>query len=99
MKVSIIDQSRNELLKRLEVKFQVEHPNDGTPSRLEVREKIANKLGIDVERVYVRKMETKSGVRVAVGEAMIYDTVDQAKYVEPEHIILRNVKKKEEKVQ
>jgi ribosomal protein S24E len=35
-------------------------------------------------------METKTGTMIAVGEANAYDSIEQAKFVEPKHIIARN---------
>jgi len=97
MKIQIINQQRNELLKRNEVTFQVDHEGSGTPSRVEIRQKLAGMLKTDEEKVYVKKIETKTGSMTAVGEANVYDSVEQAKQIEPEHIILRNTSKSEKK--
>lgn len=90
MKINIINQRRNELLKRLEVKFRIDHEKSGTPTRIQIRQSLAGMLDVDEERVYVKKVETKTGTTITFGEANIYDSVSQAEYVEPEHIILRN---------
>jgi len=95
MKVEIIHKHRNELLKRNELRFSVDHGSSGTPSRIEVRKKLADTLNVEVERVYLRKVETRTGGMIAIGEANIYDSVEQAKYVEPEYIVLRNTPKSE----
>ncbi|MFB0523133.1 MAG: 30S ribosomal protein S24e [Candidatus Bathyarchaeia archaeon] len=97
MKIKVINERRNELLKRNEVTFQVDHEGSGTPSRIEVRQKLAGVLRADEERVYVKKFETRTGSMIAVGEASVYDSVDQAKYVEPEHITVRNAPISKEK--
>ena len=93
MKVKISSQKRNDLLKRREVKFTVGHEGAGTPSRIETREQIASMMNADINCVYIGKMETKTGSTVAVGEANVYDSLDQARYTEAEHIVLRNVPK------
>ena len=91
MKVRITSEEYNPLLKRKEVAFEVEHgETGGTPSRFEVRKQLAVSLKIDPELVYVKKMKTKTGTMIAVGEANAYDSIEQAKLVEPEHIIARN---------
>jgi ribosomal protein S24E len=36
-------------------------------------------------------VETKTGTMLAVGEANLYDSPEQVKLVEPEHIITRNI--------
>ena len=96
VKLKIIDQKRNDLLKRLEVRFQINHEGDGTPTRMQVRQSLSSALDVDEEKVYIKKFETKTGTNIAFGEANIYDSVAQAEFVEPEHIILRNRPKKEE---
>jgi ribosomal protein S24E len=104
MKVKITSKEYNPLLKRKEVAFEVEHAETrGTPPRFEVRKKLAAKLKTDLELVYIKRMETKTGTMIAVGEANAYDSIEQARLVEPEHMIARNMppekseEKKEEK--
>jgi small subunit ribosomal protein S24e len=96
MKVKIVSEEYNPLLKRKEVTFKVEHAETGgTPPRFEVRKQLATLLKTDLEVVYVKKMETKTGIMTAVGEANAYDSVEQAKLVEPKHIVARNVPPKQ----
>jgi ribosomal protein S24E len=40
--------------------------------------------------VFVKKFETKTGTRIAFGTANVYDSVEQAKFIEPEYIKKRN---------
>jgi len=96
MKVKIISKEYHPLLKRKEVTFKVEHTETrGTPPRFEVRKQLASLLKTDLELVYVKRMETKRGTMTAVGEANAYDSVEQAKLVEPKHIVARNVPPKQ----
>lgn len=95
MKIAIINQTRNQLLKREEVAFRVDHEEGGTPPRTVIKQRLADILNASAETVYLIKYETKTGSMAAVGEARIYDTVEQAKYAEPEYIILRNSPEKE----
>jgi len=95
VKLEIIEQRRNELLKRLEVEFQIDHEKSGTPTRMQVRQSLAAMLDVDEEKVNIKKIETKTGTTISFGRANIYDSPSQAEYVEPEHIILRNRPKKE----
>ena len=91
MKVNIISKKQNNLMKRKEVRFSVDHSETGgTPSRAEVSRHLASALGTKLELVFVENMETKTGTMVTVGEANIYDTIEQAKFMEPKHIIARN---------
>jgi len=97
VKIKIIREQRNELLKRNEISFTVDHEGDGTPSRAEIRQKLADELSADVDRLYLRKVETSTGSTKAVGQASLYDSVGLAEYVEPKHIVLRNVPEKKGK--
>ena len=94
MKLEIISKKQNPLMKRREVTFRVEHSQTGgTPSRAEVRKQLASLLKTKPELVYVKNMETKRGTMIAVGEANVYETDEQAKFVEPKHVIARNAAK------
>lgn len=101
MEIKIISEKYNPLLKRKEVIFQVEHEQiRGTPPRFEVRTKLAEMLKMNLDRIYVKKLETKTGTMVALGEANAYDSVEQAMFIEPKFIIERNTpKEKEEKLE
>lgn len=91
MKVSIISKEQNNLMKRREVSFSVDHSDKGgTPTRAEVSQQLASLLKSKLELVYVQNMETKRGTMVTVGEANVYDSIEQAKFLEPKHIIARN---------
>ena len=92
MEVKIVSRKENPLLKRREIRFQVEHDQAGsTPPRLEIRKAVANALELDANLVFVKKLETKTGMQTAIGAANIYDSIEQAKLIEPEYIIKRNV--------
>jgi len=91
MKLKIVSKEQNPLMKRNEVTFSVEHAQTGgTPSRVELRKQLATLLKTDLELVYVKQVETKTGTMVAIGEANAYDSIEQAKLMEPKHIIARN---------
>lgn len=92
MEVKITEQKQNILLKRKEILFEVEHSQTkGTPSRIEIRNKLADILKTKLELVFVKRVETKTGTMKAQGEANAYETMEQAKLVEPEYIITRNI--------
>ncbi len=98
MKVKIVSEKYNPLLKRKRVIFEVEHQKvKGTPPRLEIRAKLAEMLKMKREQVYVRKMETRTGTMIALGEANAYDTIDQATLIEPKYVIERNTPKEKAK--
>lgn len=101
MELKIIDEHKNVLLKRKEITFEVNHSQTkSTPSRVELRNKLAETLKTKPELIYIKRVETKMGTMLATGKANAYDSIEQAKRVEPKYIIARNTpaaEKKEEK--
>lgn len=103
MELKILDEHKNVLLKRREITFEVNHSQTkSTPSRVELRNKLAEALKTRPELVYIKHVETKTGTMLATGKANAYDSPEQAKRVEPKYIVARNTpasEKKEEKVE
>jgi len=92
MAVKIVSTKENPLLMRKEIQFHVDHEETGsTPPRLEIRKAVADALKTDVDLVFIKRFETKTGMHTAVGLANLYDSVEQAKLIEPEYIIKRNI--------
>ena len=89
MDIEILDEEQNPMLHRTDVTFQIVH-EDATPSRLSVRDSLAAKLDKDAEEVVVREMDTKFGMRKTVGYAKVYESPEDAKEVEQEHMLERN---------
>jgi len=91
MEVKIVSTKGNPLLKRKEVDFRVEHgPKGKTPTRLEVKKAVAAELKTSEEMIFVKRMQTMTGTNTAVGIANVYETVEQAKFIEPKYIRKRN---------
>ena len=91
MEIKITSNNKNPLLERKELSFRVyQKPKGKTPTRLEVKKTIATELKINEELVFIKKMKTMTGTTIARGVANAYETIEQAKLVEPEYIIKRN---------
>jgi small subunit ribosomal protein S24e len=91
MQIKIDSTKENPLLKRKEVGFTImQGPKEKTPQRLEVKKALAGEMGIGDEVVFVKRMKTKTGTSTTVGVANVYQSVNQAKLVEPEYIRKRN---------
>jgi len=98
MEIKITEEQQNILLKRKELLFEVEHSQTkGTPSRFEIRNKLAEILKTKPELVYVKRVETKTGTMRAKGKANAYESVEQAKLIEPKYIVTRNMPPSEKK--
>ena len=94
MEVKIVSKRHNPLIGRTEIDFEVR--SDETPKRIEVRKELASMLNVELDRVYVVKMLTKTGLRLTVGRAHVYDSAERAVFIEPEHIKRRNSPEAEE---
>jgi small subunit ribosomal protein S24e len=102
MEIKILSDNRNPMLKRREISFSVEHEQMGsTPSRKEVRAAVAVAVKTDENVVFVKRFVTKTGMQTATGFANVYESIEQAKLIEPEYIVNRNIppEKPKEEVQ
>lgn len=91
MQVKIDSIKDNSLLKRKEVGFTIiSGPKEKTPQRLEVKKAVATEMKLGDDVVFIKRMRTKTGTSITVGVANIYQSVNQAKLVEPEYIRKRN---------
>ncbi len=89
MDVDIISEAENPMLHRTDVTFELVH-EEATPSRLQVRDSLAAKLNKDSDEVVIRKLDTKFGMRKTVGLAKVYESADDARNVEQQHMLERN---------
>lgn len=92
MKITILSQKQNPLLKRKEIAFEVDHNKEGkTSSRNELRKNLAKMLDTKPELVFISKIETTTGAMTAKAKANAYESIAQAELIERKHIIARNV--------
>ncbi len=90
--LEIIGRRKNPLLFREEItfKFRFQGP---TPSRKEVKDAVVNFLGVEEDRVVIRKISQDYGMTEAKVLVMVYDSPEKVKEIEPKHIIARHEKK------
>jgi len=86
----IVSDKENTLIGRREIVMVLHHEGRPTPMRITLRMKLAEKLGADIKRVYVRSIQTEYGIGRSRIRVHVYKTVDRALYFEPKHIIERN---------
>ncbi len=89
MELRIEKERYNPLLKRKEVYFRVIF-NGATPRRNDVREKLAAILNANLNTLVIDWMRTEFGKTEAIGYAKIYDTEEDMRSIEEEHILRRN---------
>lgn len=90
MDINIVEQKKNPLLSRVEVRFTVSHLNAQTPSRDQIREQLAAKLGSKKGLVVVDSMNSVFGKSETKGYARLYETPEAIGQNEPDHLLKRN---------
>jgi small subunit ribosomal protein S24e len=90
MELEISEKKQNPLLSRWEVRFVVQHPNEKTPSRDAIREKLAGTLSAKKANVVVDSMNSVFGKGTTKGYARVYDAPEQLAKNEPHYILKRN---------
>ena len=98
MKLKVINEKYNPLLKRKEVNIEVIHEKSGTPDRAALRKNLIDECKSEEDNLYIVNLQTQTGTNKSICYAEIYDDADYARKVVPKHIIDRNFPpKKEEK--
>ena len=91
--IEVIEEKKNPLIDRKELKFRVDHFGAGTPNRLEVKKKIAANQGADEKLTIIRNLNTHFGASYVIGKAHIYENSKDLQYFESFHIQVRNLEK------
>lgn len=90
MDIEISEKKQNPLLARWEVRFVVQHANEKTPTRDQVREKLAAQLNSKKGNVVVDSMKSAYGKGATKGYARIYETPEVLAKNEPHFMLKRN---------
>ncbi len=89
MDINIIENKYNPLLNRHEVDFNVSFEGP-TPSRNDIRSKLAAMLNKPLELLIIQKVDNYFGKQEAKGYAKIYDDEQSMKKLENEYVLNRN---------
>jgi small subunit ribosomal protein S24e len=90
MDIEITEQKKNPLLARTEVRFQLHHMGEKTPTRDAVREKLAAQLNSKKGNIVVDSMNSAFGKSSTRGYARVYDAQEALAKNEPHYILKRN---------
>jgi small subunit ribosomal protein S24e len=90
LELRIIEERPNPLMKRVEYRFEVGHGTAATPSRDTVRTEFAKAVKVPKDRVVIERMEARFGTAKSEGVAVAYQSVEIAKSIVREHILVRN---------
>lgn len=91
MEINVTRETYNPLLKRKEIELVIQHEEQGTPQRFEIRKRMASKLGSKIENVFVVGLRTSTGLRRTACSLQVYDDPSTASSTIPEHVALRNL--------
>ena len=88
MEIEIVQDTRNELLSRRELRFVLTH--DGpTPSRKEIMGRICAMKNVAEELAVLDPLSTRYGMMQAEGNIRIYDTDEAKNRAESDHLFTR----------
>ncbi|RZN60826.1 hypothetical protein [Methanonatronarchaeum sp. AMET6-2] len=96
MEIDIFERKENPAVKREEIRFKIDHMGNGTPTRSEVKAKIAAEEDLTKSLLVVDNLKTKTGLGVTEGYAKIYTRMDDLKEIEQDHIVERNTTEQKE---
>jgi small subunit ribosomal protein S24e len=89
MEIKINEDTHNPLLNRRKIDFTTTF-DGATPSRNEIKNKLAAMMDISPELIVVQDIDNQYGKKEARGYAKIYDDANTLKSVECNYIIERN---------
>ena len=93
MNIHLVKETKNPLLGRKSVEFQIEAKI--TPSRKDVAAALAKALKVDEKLIVLDKVDQKTGTNVTIAFAKVYDNEELLKRVDLGYKQERGVPKKE----
>jgi small subunit ribosomal protein S24e len=94
MEIQIIKDKTNSLLNRREISLRVK--DKSTPSRIEVKGKLAALLNSKPELIVIERLDTIYGKQELMGTACIYHAEERLKQLAHQHLIARDAPKAKE---
>ena len=88
MEIEIENKKDNRYLRRIEVRYKINHEGGRTPRRGEVKKLLARELEKSENLIAIDFINTEYGKNVSGGYAKIYDDEESMK-IEREHILKR----------
>jgi ribosomal protein S24E len=91
MNYNVLDEKENDLLKRKELKLEIEHLLAATPSKTELLKELATAYSVPEENIIIDYIFTQKGIGKSVAKVKIYKEKPKVKEKK------QKVKKEEEK--
>ena len=89
--LEILEEKKNPLIDRIELKVKIDHFGKGTPNRLEVKKKVSALKDSNEKLTIVKEVKTHFGATQDIAMVYIYGNVEELQYFEPFHIRVRNL--------
>jgi len=89
MDIKVVKDKKNSLLNRRELDFVVKYEGS-TPSRNDVKNKLAAMLNAPLELLVIQRIKTEYGMQESKGYAKLYEDADRMKQVEQAYVLKRN---------
>ena len=90
MDLKIISRENNQLLNREEIIVLIDHKNEPTPKRDDIKEKVSAMIGKDKNLIVVEKILTEFGKQRSKAFVNVYQNEEDMKKLELKHILKRN---------
>ena len=90
MEIEFIEEKENKLFNRKEIKFYVDYDGESTPKILDIKSKLVALLNTKKDLLVVDNVQPHYGEPKALGYAKVYETVDDLKYIETNHVLAKN---------
>lgn len=97
MEVKITKQAENPLLKRKEIVFEVDHKGATTPSKKDVRNKLAALLAANEKLLIVDAYASSVGTGVSCGSARLYSDEKMLACAETKPTVKKNMENRTKK--
>ena len=91
MELQIIKDKANPELKRREISLKI--INKGTPSRIEVKNKLAALANSKPELIVIERLDTAFGKQEVAGTASVYESEERLKQIAHQHLMARGAPK------
>ncbi len=90
MEIEIIEENKNKVFNRNEIKFYVDYEGEATPKLIDVKAKLVALLNTKKGLTVVDNVQPHYGEPKALGYAKVYDTIEDLEYIETKHILAKN---------
>ena len=91
MEIKVSNESYNPVLKRKDITLEIEHTGEGTPQRFEIRKRMASKLNMKIENIFVVSLDALTGLQRSICSLQVYEDPRVASSTVPEYLAVRNM--------